>query len=957
MSIRVGRGQGHVNGGTQADPSATTNGARAARTAETRDAQRGHATTDQRDLATNPVGTPARGAPRVWLDLGSLGQRVVNAFQAVARPALPVVLGALMAVGGAQVAQAQERSAVASPTTVSQTVAASDRFEPSRFMQYPLFKMFWNQPSTAEGGLTNQGEFELSSAGVAKLKAFAESHDLDGRSTNAGAITEGERELVRYLLSHPHYGAFVEQHARPELQRAFGLPVDEVRPTVGVAPVKVGDIDLPQNVSRHSAVELRGPLVQNLGNMFTAEYGDRRAYFEDPSVSTAERSRRVLGLFADYAGAVAYHGNVDFAEQGMQRLMDAVKQTPHWAELGAKDFNGAGWNVLESIALGLDANAFKTRFPDATTNVPVTYFSMNGNMAAPMSHVDRYRVALGQPTAAAAFEAKSVLGFIVGDESGHMKHAPLDERRPFATSGVNWGRLLFPNDAEIGRLAPKPGFEFPIDAIDAFGVAFNNNPAWGDRIVVTDAQGAELRVQREIQNGADGQPATWTARFFRGDVEVPPDQVLGVIRNASGRTKGDGRAASTLDMSYWGYCNVNTAQGVYKPSYGIPQLTRSVVPVEVNGQIITFPTEAAQRILDADIESLIPRNAYAGFRFSGEPQDIRLKDGTTLRGVVLDYEHLPAMNTTRDGADRITVTATPESPFRGLITLTDGHGNAQRIDARNIVSITEGQDGAATIEYRYSSTNDWTNRTTGKLNATVDFTDLPQNAEGKRVWTPQTGRPIAGEMQIRLGDGTVRTVPASSVERISGETQSDVRPSQFVAMVSQMNGVYATDASRGLSVSNGARYVNGIETIVEQGSHRPDWAKGPLNGIYGPLVRQEGDRMMYRRGEGGGYASFAMWHQLDKSGSIVNEGWLAGEPDFLWGATAPLDWSARSVWNPHMPPDLRLKLFVNGVDEATLEARAKQLNLPANWRELRVPDSRIPATPAGTDGNAVASPR
>jgi hypothetical protein len=176
-------------------------------------------------------------------------------------------------------------------------------------------------------------------------------------------------------------------------------------------------------------------------------------------------------------------------------------------------------------------------------------------------------------------------------------------------------------------------------------------------------------------------------------------------------------------------------------------------------------------------------------------------------------------------------------------------------------------------------------------------------------------------------------------------------------MVSQMNGVYATDASRGLSVSNGARYVNGIETIVEQGSHRPDWAKGPLNGIYGPLVRQEGDRMMYRRGEGGGYASFAMWHQLDKSGSIVNEGWLAGEPDFLWGATAPLDWSARSVWNPHMPPDLRLKLFVNGVDEATLEARAKQLNLPANWRELRVPDSRIPATPAGTDGNAVASPR
>ena len=87
-----------------------------------------------------------------------------------------------------------------------------------------------------------------------------------------------------------------------------------------------------------------------------------------------------------------------------------------------------------------------------------------------------------------------------------------------------------------------------------------------------------------------------------------------------------------------------------------------------------------------------------------------------------------------------------------------------------------------------------------------------------------------------------------------------------------------------------------------------------------------------------GYSPFAVWHQLDAQGRIINEGWLKGEPDFLWRSVAPLDWQRPSVWNPHLPTDLRLKLLVNGVsDLAKLEAVAKQLNLPAHWRELRTP--------------------
>lgn len=865
----------------------------------------------------------------------NLSQRVAAFFGGLSRAVFPAVVGALMVAAPAQAQEAREM------TRIETRLEVQERFDPARFTEYGLFKMFWERSSTAEEGLTNQGEFELSLAGVAKLKEYALAHDLHGRADPRAEVSPAARSFVKFLLEHPHYGAFIEQNARPELQKAFGLPVDVVQPTVGQTPVKAGDLALTKGVSRHSYTELTGPLVRTLGNMFWAEYTDRRSYFEDPAVDTTEKSRRVLSLYADYVAAIRHHGQLDTTEGALDLLTERLSKTPFWAQLGQQDFNGAGWSAVESIRLGLDPNEFKVSFPNANTNTPVNYFSMDGSLAGPMAKVDLYRAAAGLAPRASAFETKTVLNFMVGEESGHKKVGTFSESRPFATSGANWGVLLFPGDREIANLKPKDGFEFPIDAIDAFGIAFNNSPAMGDRIQVVDSNKTELRVEREIQLGQDGAPVSWSARFFKPDgSEVPPNEVTGLILNNSGRVKGDGRAAANLDMSYWGYCNVNTAQGVYKASYGIPQLDAPIVRITGgDGQIIEFTKEEAQKILDADIEGLVAMQAYAGFRFGRDPLTVRLDDGSTIVGTIEGYQHEPGRRTTRDHADVITVSATPDHPFPGTIGLTVAPGTTTRIDARLVVAIRELPEGKVEVEYKTSPGSSYNTKGTGTLTQALSFEGLPQEGE-QRVYRPSHDRPLYGELAVRLPDGSTKVVPAEHVQSISGETQSDIRPSDFISMVSRMNGVYATDASKGPSISNGARHITSLETVIEHGAHRPSWVnKGALTGVYGPLVRQDGDRMLFRQGVSSSYSTFAVWHQLDAQGRIINEGWLKGEPDFLWGSVAPLDWQRPSVWNPHLPPDLRLKLLVNGVsDLAKLEALAKQLNLPAHWRELRTPE-------------------
>jgi hypothetical protein len=133
---------------------------------------------------------------------------------------------------------------------------------------------------------------------------------------------------------------------------------------------------------------------------------------------------------------------------------------------------------------------------------------------------------------------------------------------------------------------------------------------------------------------------------------------------------------------------------------------------------------------------------------------------------------------------------------------------------------------------------------------------------------------------------------------------------------------------------------------VHEGTDNPEWMKGKVFGVEGQLKREAGDKLvhidgLYKSGSGTGMNSaFKGWVQLDSNDKIINEGFLSGEPDFGWAASGPLDWNARSSFNPHMQPEMRLKMLINGVsDMAELESMASRLNFPSNWRDLRLPEA------------------
>ena len=100
-------------------------------------------------------------------------------------------------------------------------------------------------------------------------------------------------------------------------------------------------------------------------------------------------------------------------------LLDAYEKLPYAAEFGFKDYNGAGWNAAQSLVVGLNPNSFPLKFPDAGPTADTTHLSMNDKMAKAMSFVDQYREAKGLEKKAEAFEKKSPLGFMIGEESGH----------------------------------------------------------------------------------------------------------------------------------------------------------------------------------------------------------------------------------------------------------------------------------------------------------------------------------------------------------------------------------------------------------------------------------------------------------------------------------------------------------------------------------------------------------
>lgn len=811
-------------------------------------------------------------------------------------------------------------------------------FNPSALSTTPLFKYMWTH---ADEGLAHRGLDEVTVEGAQKLSTYALNHELDGTESapEARKIDADERAAMKAILEHDHYGAFFELDARPIVFDDFGIDAGDVHIPVVNHPKDAGVVKIAGDVSTIPKYQLRNVQLMKLGELMSSEYKQNKAYFEAQNVPPQERAQRTLGLLKSYADALWSHGEQPATEAAGHALLDAFEALPYANKLGASDFNGVGWGAAQSLVLGLDPNKFDNTFPDAFPTAETTYLSMSDKMAAPMARVDAYREALGLPKKAAEFEKKSPLGFMIGEESGHYKRGNLSETKPFSSSGLNWGKVLFPNDAEIAALPPKSGFEFPIDCLDGFNNFVVAKPAGGDHLIVQDTNGKRLKVEKVIEKDADGKAIAWTAKFTDAAGEtVAPEKVLGRISTASGHLKGDGKSTGSVNMWWWGFCDRNTAQRLYKSKFQIPQLDRDTIKVKAGDKVVEFSKEDAQKLLDADIPDIVTGETYCGFRFNDEPQQIALKSGKIITGRVRGLSLEPGPGTRRLEGDLIAVHDAPGRPMLGTIEVTDAQGKASTLDVKKLDKLVLDPDSG---EVTAIMKEGYPKEVTGKLTTSGINWDAAESVDGKKVISQTDTFAVRGELVIELANGGTQKVTPSEVSQIVGENQKALRLSQYMTWVSQNRGMYASDGSTGVVVSNGMRWVNKIDVEEFSDDKRPKWAPdGDLMGMEGPLDRQPGDKLVFVRGL---YAykkendptstNFAGWVQVSKHGRILNEGFTSGQPDFGWAANGKLDWNANSSFNEYTPNELRLKLLVNGIgDTSKLEAMAKKLNLPSNWK-------------------------
>jgi hypothetical protein len=828
-------------------------------------------------------------------------------------------------------------------------------FEPARITEYGLFKKFWidNSEHLSRGGLN-----EISRRGVEMLYDFALKHDLDGNLKPAAEqrIDDDERALIKHLMEHTagpgerhSYSSYWEQDARPYILEKFGIPADTVHFPAHVVrpPVDAGDIEIDvrrdgSQVPEHAWSDIA---LEKYADLFTHEYGQRRAHFEKAGLSNAEKSLRALGLLKSYTDKMHTFGERDQSEAAGNALLDAFYALPSAKEMGKKDYNGFGVGVAQALVLGQEPNNFKSKYPDAKAEAPTTYLAMDGAMAPSMKYVDDYLKLLGKATGAEAHEKAPYLGYLVGDDSGHTKHGNLSEQRPFSSSGVNWLRCIFTNDQELTKLPVKEGFEFPIDCIDAYGHPIPCRPKDGERIEVRGKDGKALQVEKVVHKDEAGKAVSVSATFkdARG-AEVAPADVTGVIIGANGTVKGDGKVEGSADMWWFGFCDRNAAQRLLKSRFAIPQLDRASIKIKAGQGTLVVPMELAQRLIDTDIPDIVQNQTFQGFRFDNAPLQVHLKNGKVIEGHladnILEKENGPGLSK-RVGSDVLAVHDAPGHPILGTVTVKTESGELE-IDAAKLRTLTQTADGKVTIDYTQS--DDTITTVKGELMTKVPWNKAEVDGTSK-VLKQDKRWLVRGELTID-SDGTKQKIACSDVHQIMGEVQTDMSFSRFATYVAKNEGVFATDSAKNAVVSNGVRWITAYEPDATRGDDRPPWvSETPTKGIHGALVRKANDTIVYARGlyDEGRSVAFSGWYQV-VDGRIVNEGFLSGEPDFAWGANGPIDWKAKSSFNPHMPWEMRLALFVNGVkDQAALKKMADAGNLPRDWKKYLVAQDEAPA--------------
>ena len=440
-----------------------------------------------------------------------------------------------------------------------------------------------------------------------------------------GKISGREKADLKRILSK--VGDSFDADARADLKQALGL-APEVGPGGGGGGVQV---------LSDKAASLTD--IKAVAGAFSEEVSRRGAEFSTPE--------KAFALFSEYAGKLrALAGGQDprAVDAEVEKLLKAGRGSPA-AGYDRKDADLDTLSDMAEVAMGRDANKFEERVMGADSPAWTTTYwpsagsgdmdqagSPGSNLWAkegPLGKLDKLLNARGMGDRAKAleFERKPMLTWLIGDRStaGHfVPNANLKESDAEMTTGVD-----FDGDGKLSK-------DVKVDFIDQHG---NFSAVWG-RDALKPKLGDETLTRKTI---TDAQGAK-SFEFFHADGrKLAADEVSKVFY---ANPSSDGKVEGTMNIGWWGYCDQVALAGI---------LFKEPMKASVTVDGVTFTKQDMLGLLTTIASSQARGTDFAGARYNGEPDTVRLKNGKTLQGKLETSVEFRTSAMRREGGDTMVL--------------------------------------------------------------------------------------------------------------------------------------------------------------------------------------------------------------------------------------------------------------------------------------------------------------
>lgn len=800
----------------------------------------------------------------------------------------------------------------------------------------PIQRYFWDNLSRGGLDLVDGGH-------VDRLVKYARDNTITaaGATPNAAGaaptVDTFENGALKELLDNQQWRSLLTDDGVRKLEQALGVQANTTRHGVGRdAPGTV-----PQgSVNRNFAGFLSNGRVEprHTAALFNHDYEQKRAsVFENPRLPREERAKQVLFLLQDYAKALQDLGGGPDVTNQRKELLTAFFQKPLGKVLGSQDPDDDLLNNAWEIVWGTNAEKAESSFEVKSGQQWIAYMSMNGEFVDTARKIDQVLAAQGAPAKVESYEKKSPLNWIVNEQTGNTKPgSSFKEASAISSTGVDFAVKLLSNEASVGKRTLDPSVDLKVDFY-AWGNFVSLNKANGERLVpLHDDTKQPLKVETEEVGTGHWKPVFKDAQ---GNT-VPAAKVTCVIQDRAGKTKGDGEASGSYSASWWGFCDRTAMMGLVTTKYGFPQPEKDV-KLNVNGKEFTFTSAEIRQMVGRRLTELFPTTTQAGNRFDDEPDQVHLRDGTVLAGKIDGNINFYRPETQRMGDNMVLVPGAKDGP-RGSLRV-DVAGAPRDIPADDVVEIRRA--GGRGLDVRTGGAAQDTlvlkdgTEVTGTLKSKVSFARATQSG-GRAVLKNSPDNPILGDISLKTTRGEDKRVALADVQYLVREDANEILAEEALAYVIRNRGVFCADSWTHSSVANGTRTIEEINRwqASDGAAGKPDWVSGDLASLEGVRGKvQNPDNLLFfsMGNKGTQYGGLRFWVETDGNGMPINSKVMQGQWDFLWGVEGKPDWNAKATFNPHVPNDLVLRLYVNSLSNP----EAVKDVLPDNWRTFLQPQA------------------